>query len=86
MLGKRGGQNLDRDLAAELGVLGSIHLAHSAGADRRDDFGRSGLIARGKRHVSDSAKFTPPQLIAVPMSRKAEFESKKRGVMESETG
>jgi hypothetical protein len=36
--------------------------------------------------VSDSAKFTPPQLIAVSVSRKAEFESKKRGVMESETG
>ena len=32
-----GGQHLDGDVAAEPGVARSIHLAHAAGAERRDD-------------------------------------------------
>ena len=32
------GENLDRDIAAELRILRAKYLAHSAGADGRDDF------------------------------------------------
>ena len=35
--GQRARQNLDGDVATELGVAGSIHLAHPAGANRRGD-------------------------------------------------
>jgi hypothetical protein len=38
MLGKRGGQNLDRYFAVELGVAPPIHLAHPAGPQRANDF------------------------------------------------
>ena len=31
------GQDLDRDLAAELGVASAIHLAHAADAELRED-------------------------------------------------
>ena len=33
--GERGGQDLDRDIAIKLGVVGAIHLAHAAGAEGR---------------------------------------------------
>ena len=35
---KSSGQHLDRDVAIELRVAGAIHLAHAAGAERRQDF------------------------------------------------
>ena len=31
--GERLGQDLDRDVALQVGVAGAIHLAHAAGAD-----------------------------------------------------
>ena len=34
---ERVGQNLQRDVAVELGVAGPIDLAHPAGADRRQN-------------------------------------------------
>ena len=36
--GERVRQHLDRDLAAEAGVGGAVHLAHAAFADLRGDF------------------------------------------------
>jgi hypothetical protein len=36
--GDVGGQRLDRDLAAEPRVACAIHVAHTAGAERREDF------------------------------------------------
>ena len=35
------GKNLERDFSAQAGVPRSIHLAHAAGANRRDDFIRA---------------------------------------------
>ena len=35
---ERVGQDLDRDVAIQLGVARAIHLAHAAFADRRGDF------------------------------------------------
>ena len=43
---ERGRQDLQRDVAIELRVVGTVDLAHSAGAEQRDDFiwaeGRAG--------------------------------------------
>ena len=38
VLRERVGQDLERDLAAQLGVPGAIHLTHSAHTERPDDF------------------------------------------------
>src|SRR5688500_9406327 len=38
VVGKRLGQNLDRDVAIQLRIARAIHLAHSAFAKLRDDF------------------------------------------------
>ena len=37
VLGEPFGQHLDRHFALELGVARPVHLAHAAGAERRDD-------------------------------------------------
>jgi hypothetical protein len=41
--GERCRQNFQRNVAAEAGVAGALHLAHSACPDERDDFVRSKL-------------------------------------------
>ena len=46
------GQHLDGDVALEPGVARAIHLAHSAGADRRDDLVDADAVTRGKAHGS----------------------------------
>jgi len=51
-------QQFDRDLAAELGVLGAVDFAHSTGADLGDDYVGAELVARGVWHRKDSAYFT----------------------------
>src|SRR5690349_10145966 len=43
-------QHLDRDVASEARVARSIHLAHAAGAERRDDLVRPEPRAGGERH------------------------------------
>ena len=35
--GNRRRQHLERDVAAKCGVVGTVHLAHAAAADQRDD-------------------------------------------------
>ena len=50
-IGREGlGQDLDRDLATELGVAGAIHLAHAASADGGEDLVRTdvGTGAQGQ--------------------------------------
>ena len=44
------GQNLQRDIAIELGVAGAIHLAHAAGADETNDFVGTESSAGGRCH------------------------------------
>jgi hypothetical protein len=43
-------QNLDRDGAVEAGVLGAIHLTHSARTNSGQDFVGAQFRANGKRH------------------------------------
>ncbi len=48
--GHRRGEHLDRDLAAELGVLRPVHLTHPARAQRRDDLvGSEAATRRGRQ-------------------------------------
>ena len=58
-LAKRGGQDLDGDVAIQLGVARAVDLAHAARAQGSDDFVWAEFIARRKLHVNESAKFTP---------------------------
>ena len=44
------GQYLDRDVATEPRVAGTIHLAHAARAERRDDLVGAEANARGQGH------------------------------------
>ena len=44
-------QNLDRDLAAQVRIVSPIHFAHSAGADRADDFVGAEARAGHEGHV-----------------------------------
>ena len=44
-------QNLQRDVAIELRIAGAVHLAHSAGAERRHDFIRAETRAGGERQT-----------------------------------
>ena len=61
--GERVGQDLDRDLASELGVARAIHLAHPAGAERRNDLVRTELVPAAEvhwdRHSSRNKKSRP---------------------------
>ena len=41
------GQDLDRHVAPEFRVAGAIHLAHAAGAERRQDLVRAKACAGG---------------------------------------
>jgi hypothetical protein len=43
-------QDLQRDIAVELGVARSIHLAHTAGAKSASDFVRAETGPRNQRH------------------------------------
>ena len=45
-----GGQDFERDIAAELCIRGAIHLAHSTGAKRRLDLIQTEFRARGESH------------------------------------
>ena len=47
---KRGGQNLDGDLAPQPRVAGPVDLAHSTGPQRTDDLHGSELCARLDSH------------------------------------
>ena len=44
-------QHLNRDVAIELGIARPIDLAHSPGADEREDLVRAEASTRLKRHV-----------------------------------
>ena len=44
------GQHLDRDVAAEAGVAGAVHLAHAAGAERTTDLVGAETGAGGEWH------------------------------------
>src|SRR5438552_2615861 len=46
--GEGGGQNFDRDLAAENVVPGAIHLAHAALAEQRQDLVGANACRQGK--------------------------------------
>ena len=48
VLRERRGQHLDRDVATELRVPRAVHLAHAAGAERRDDLVRPEAQTRGQ--------------------------------------
>ena len=54
------GQDLDRDIAIEPGIAGTIHVAHAAGAERSNDFvraeARAGGEAQGVCRAYDAAK------------------------------
>jgi len=54
------GQDLDRDIATELGVLRAIDLTHSAQAEERDDFIGAKATTGGERHscLLSSADYT----------------------------
>jgi hypothetical protein len=43
-------KHLDRYFAVELRILGAVHFAHSARADRRKDLEGAESIARPQRH------------------------------------
>ena len=45
------GHDLDGDIAAQLRVVGTIHVAHSTGAEERENFVRTDLPARQRRAV-----------------------------------
>ena len=47
-----GGQDLDGDVAAQPRIVGSIHLAHAAGAEQGHDFVCAEARASGERHES----------------------------------
>jgi hypothetical protein len=51
---ERVGEDLDRDVAVELGVVGAIDLAHPAFAQQRDDLIRAELRSGAERHVTSS--------------------------------
>src|ERR1039458_8931325 len=53
--GQMPGQHLDGYLPAEFGVLGAVHLAHTAGADGGEDFVRAEFVAGRERHVRESS-------------------------------
>jgi len=55
IVGQGRGQDLDRDVAVQLGVVGAINLAHAAGAKRRHNFVRAEFVARRKGHASNPA-------------------------------
>ena len=48
---ERGGKHLDGDLASETRVVGTIDLAHAAGAERSDDFVRAETRSGSQAHV-----------------------------------
>src|SRR2546422_11257866 len=48
--GVRGGQHLDRDLAAEPGIAGAIDLPHAAGTEGCQNLVRAETGAWGERH------------------------------------
>ena len=50
VVGERLGQDFDRDVAAELGVVRAVDLAHATRADGSEDFVGSQLSPRGKSH------------------------------------
>ena len=47
VIGERGGQNFQRDLASEIGVGRAINLTHPARAQGRDDLIRPYSVSRG---------------------------------------
>ncbi len=50
VVGQLLGQHLDRDLAIEAGVLGSVDLAHPPGSERAEDLVVRQGLADGERH------------------------------------
>ena len=57
VLGHRLRQDLDRDLAVELGVPRPVHLSHPARAERRQDLVGAELRSRGETHRRPSATY-----------------------------
>src|SRR5262249_28959765 len=49
------GQDLDRDLAPDAWVAGSIDFAHAASADEADDLVRTEVSTRSKSHEPSSS-------------------------------
>ena len=48
---ERLGQNLDRHVAFQLGIVGAVHLAHAAGADGREDLVGAQFVTQGELHT-----------------------------------
>ena len=61
--GKRLGEDLDRHVTTKTRVARTIHFAHAAGADQRDDFIRADLRAQCEWHVRGG------QIISAPRTR-----------------
>jgi hypothetical protein len=55
VVGEEIGEDLDRDLALQLGVLGAVHLAHPAGSEGAEDPVRAQSGPRSERH--DNAQY-----------------------------
>src|SRR5262245_8655913 len=52
------GQDLDRDVAGEAGIAGTIDLAHASRPEGRDDLVGAETGARGQRHRGNRRQFT----------------------------
>ena len=55
VLGELRRQDLDRDVALQLGIAGPVHLAHPARAQRADDLEPADTMSDGKGHSSEAA-------------------------------
>jgi hypothetical protein len=56
VVGQRGGQDFDGDVAIELGIAGAVNLAHATGAKRGKYLVRAEFVAYRQRH-SGTAQF-----------------------------
>jgi hypothetical protein len=62
--GERVGQDLQRDVAVELGVLRPVDLPHAARADGSDDFIGPKASARRQRHGQSDASYSDRRSMA----------------------
>ncbi len=73
------GQDLDRHLAIELRVPGPVHLAHSARAERGDDFVRSEALT-DHRPAAISRGNCDTQLVRISIRRGAVASGMRRTI------
>jgi hypothetical protein len=65
-----GGQDLDRDLAVQAGVTGTVYLAHSPGAEGRQNLVRTEACSGVERQARARTKYTFLGPSADPHSRR----------------